>query len=239
MSNARPKQAEEAPLQPAELMRAQAQKTEERIERSIALQQAVVARPNMPPAFDYPIVLFADRAAFEAWLTAHHAAQRGIWLRIAKAASPLRSITYGEALEVALCFGWIDAQKRGHDAESFLQKFTPRQKRSPWSKRNREHAERLIAAGAMHPAGLAAVAAAKANGRWERAYDSPATATVPDDFHAALAEHPDARAFFESLTSTSRYSILYRIQRTIKPETRARRIAEFVAMLQRRETLAR
>jgi uncharacterized protein YdeI (YjbR/CyaY-like superfamily) len=193
----------------------------------------------MPPVSDHSIVLFADRAAFEAWLTAHHATQRGIWLRIAKAASPLRSITYGEALEVALCFGWIDAQKRGHDAESFLQKFTPRQKRSPWSKRNREHAERLIAAGAMRPAGVDAVAAAKADGRWDRAYDSPGTAIVPDDFQAALAGNPQAKAFFETLTSTHRYSILYRLQRAIRPETRARRIAELVAMLQRRETIAR
>jgi uncharacterized protein YdeI (YjbR/CyaY-like superfamily) len=188
-------------------------------------------------ASDYPIVLFADRAAFRAWLSAHHASQAGLWLRIAKAASPLQSVTYAEALDVALCFGWIDGQKQRHDMESFLQKFTPRQKRSPWSKRNREHVERLIAAGEMHPAGLAAVAAAKADGRWDRAYDSPGTATVPDDFRAALDEHPKASAFFETLTSANRYAILYRIQTAVKPETRARRIAEFVAMLQRREAL--
>lgn len=191
----------------------------------------------MAPASDYPIVLFADRAAFREWLGRHHASQPGLWLRIAKAASPLRSVTYADALDVALCFGWIDGQKRSYDADSFLQKFTPRQKRSAWSKRNREHVERLIAAGEMHSAGLAAVDAARADGRWDRAYDSPATVTVPEDFAAALAEHPDARAFFETLTGANRYAILYRIQTAVKPETRARRIADFVAKLQRRETL--
>jgi uncharacterized protein YdeI (YjbR/CyaY-like superfamily) len=187
------------------------------------------------PASDYPIVLFGDSTAFRAWLTAHHASRPGIWLRIAKAASSLESVTYAEALDVALCFGWIDGQKRSHDAESFLQKFTPRQKRSPWSKRNREHVERLIAAGEMQPAGLAAVAAAKADGRWDRAYDSPGKATVPEDLRAALDADPEASAFFETLTGMRRYAILYRIQTAIKPETRARRIAEFVAMLRRRE----
>ena len=191
----------------------------------------------MAPASDYPILFFADPAAFRAWLNAQHASQSGLWLRIAKAASSLESVTYAEALDVALCFGWIDGQKRSHDAESFLQKFTPRQKRSPWSKRNREHVARLIAAGEMHPAGLEAVAAAKADGRWDRAYDSPATSAVPDDFQAALDAHPKARAFFETLTGANRYAILYRIQTAVKPETRARRIAEFVAMLKRRETL--
>jgi uncharacterized protein YdeI (YjbR/CyaY-like superfamily) len=191
----------------------------------------------MSPSPDYPIVLFADRTAFRSWLSAHHASQPGLWLRIAKAASPLRSVTYAEALDVALCFGWIDGQKRSYDADSFLQKFTPRQKRSPWSKRNREHVERLIAAGEMDSAGLAAVEAAKADGRWDRAYDSPSTVTMPEDLQAALAEHPEARAFFETLKGANRYAILYRIQTAVKPETRARRIAEFVAMLERGETL--
>ena len=191
----------------------------------------------MAPSSDYPIVLFADRTAFRAWLSAHHAARPGLWLQVAKAASPLRSVTYDEALDVALCFGWIDGQKKSYDAESFLQKFTPRQKRSPWSKRNRERAERLAAAGDMHSAGLAAVEAAKADGRWDRAYDSPGTMTVPADLQAALDKHPKARAFFETLKGANRYAILYRIQTAVKPETRARRIAEFVAMLKRRETL--
>ena len=191
----------------------------------------------MAPVSDYPILLFADRAAFRAWLSAHHASSPGLWLRIAKAASPLRSVTYAEALDVALCFGWIDGQKKSYDADSFLQKFTPRQKRSPWSKRNREHVERLVAAGEMHPAGLAAVEAARTDGRWDRAYDSAGTVTVPEDLQAALAQNPEAKAFFETLKGANRYSILYRIQTAVKPETRARRIAEFVAMLQRGETL--
>jgi uncharacterized protein YdeI (YjbR/CyaY-like superfamily) len=186
---------------------------------------------------EYPIVLFASRSAFRAWLNAHHASEPGLWLRIAKAASPLKSVTYAEALDVALCFGWIDGQKKSYDADSFLQKFTPRQKRSPWSKRNREHVERLIAAGEMHPAGLAAVEAAKSDGRWDRAYDSAATATVPEDFEVALTRHPKAKAFFDTLKGANRYAILYRIQTAVKPETRARRIAEFVAMLERGETL--
>lgn len=192
---------------------------------------------NVPPASTYPIVLFADRPSFRSWLTEHHDSQPGLWLRIAKASSPLRSITYAEALDVALCFGWIDGQKQSYDADSFLQKFTPRRKRSAWSKRNREHVERLVAAGQMHAAGLAAVAAAKADGRWDRAYDSPSTVTVPEDLRAALAAHPNANAFFESLQGANRYSILYRIQKAVRPETRARRIAEFVAMLGRGETL--
>ena len=191
----------------------------------------------MAPASDYPILLFADRAAFRQWLSAHHASRPGLWLRIAKAASPLRSVTYAEALDVALCFGWIDGQKRSHDADTFLQKFTPRQKRSPWSKRNREHVARLIAAGEMHAAGLAAVDAAKADGRWDRPYDSARGATVPEDLQAALEEHPAAKAFFATLTGANRYAILYRVQTAVKPETRARRITEFVAMLERGETL--
>jgi uncharacterized protein YdeI (YjbR/CyaY-like superfamily) len=191
----------------------------------------------VPPASDLPIQLFADRTAFREWLSANHASHRGLWLRVAKAASPLKSVTYAEALDVALCFGWIDGQKKSHDADSFLQKFTPRQKRSAWSKRNRDHVARLIEAGEMHPAGLAAVEAARADGRWDRAYDSARTVTVPDDLQAALDANPEAKAFFETLKGTNRYSILYRIQTAVKPETRARRIAEFVAMLGRGETL--
>jgi uncharacterized protein YdeI (YjbR/CyaY-like superfamily) len=186
---------------------------------------------------DYPIVLFADRKAFRGWLSAHHGAEPGLWLRIAKGASTLPSVTYAEALDVALCFGWIDGQTRSYDTDSFLQKFTPRQKRSPWSKRNREHVERLTAAGEMHAAGLAAINAAKADGRWDRAYDSASTVEVPPDLQAALDAVPKARSFFETLKGANRYAILYRVQTAVKPETRARRIAEFVAMLRRGETL--
>lgn len=189
-----------------------------------------------PPA-EYPILLFSDQAAWRDWLNQHHSSERGVWLRLAKAASDLTSVSYAEALDVALCFGWIDGQKKRYDSDSWLQKFTPRGKRSVWSKRNREHVERLIASGEMRPAGLAAVEAAKGDGRWERAYDSPGSATVPEDFRAALDAKPEAAAFFETLKGANRYGILYRIQTAAKPETRARRIADFVAMLGRRETL--
>jgi uncharacterized protein YdeI (YjbR/CyaY-like superfamily) len=185
---------------------------------------------------DYPILLFANRAAFRKWLSAHHDSHKGVWLRIAKAASPLKSVNYAEALDVALCFGWIDGQKKSYDEDSFLQKFTPRQKRSSWSKRNQEHVARLIASGEMHAAGLAAIEAANADGRWERAYDSARSATVPDDLQAALEARPKAKAFFETLKAANRYAILYRIQTAVKPETRARRIMEIVAMLARGET---
>ena len=191
----------------------------------------------MAPAPDYPIVLFADRAEFRAWLGAHHDSQPGLWLRIARVASPLQSITYAEALDVALCFGWIDGVRKSHDADSFLQKFTPRRKRSIWSKRNREHVARLVASGEMQPAGLAAVEAARADGRWDRAYDAPGTATVPPDLQEALDANPEARAFFATLKGMNRYAILHRVTTAVKPETRARRIAGFVAMLQRKETL--
>ena len=190
----------------------------------------------MAPAPEYPILSFASPAAFRKWLNAHHASEPGVWLQIAKAGAPRKSVTYAEALDLALCYGWIDGQKKSHDASSFLQKFTPRQKRSAWSKRNREHVARLIASGDMHAAGLAAVEAAKADGRWDRAYDSPSTVTVPDDLQAALDRNPKAKAFFATLKSANRYAILYRVQTAVKPETRARRIADCVAMLQRGET---
>lgn len=186
---------------------------------------------------EYPTLLFSDQAAWAEWLKQHHATERGLWLRLAKSASELRSVTYAEALDVALCYGWIDGQRKSYDVDSYLQKFTPRRKKSVWSKRNRKRVERLIASGDMQPSGLAAIRAAKADGRWERAYDSPGSATLPDDFRAALDEHPDAKAFFETLKSANRFAIIYRIQTAVKPETRARRIAEFVVMLQRKETL--
>jgi uncharacterized protein YdeI (YjbR/CyaY-like superfamily) len=191
----------------------------------------------MASADEYPILLFSDEAAWREWLDHHHESERGVWLRLAKTTSRLQSVTYDEALDVALCYGWIDGQKEKYDEASWLQKFTPRGKKSMWSKRNREHGERLIAAGQMQPAGYAAIEAAKADGRWDRAYDSPASASVPDDFRAALAKHPEAEAFFEKLKGANRYAILYRIQTAVKPETRARRIAKFVAMLERGETI--
>jgi uncharacterized protein YdeI (YjbR/CyaY-like superfamily) len=187
------------------------------------------------PASEYPLLFFQDRQGWEVWLEGNHATESGVWLRIAKAASRLRSVTMAEALDVALCYGWIDGQSRGLDADTYLQKFTPRRKKSLWSKRNREHVERLIATGAMRPAGLVAVEAAKADGRWERAYDAPSTASVPADLQAALDAQPEAMAFFETLNRSTRFAILYRVQTAVKPETRARRIAQFVDMLRRRE----
>lgn len=188
-------------------------------------------------ATDYPVIHFADRAAWAAWLDANHASAAGVWVRIAKAASNVETVTRDEALDVALCYGWIDGQARSHDEDSWLQKFTPRKARSLWSKRNREIVERLIASGEMRAAGLAAIEAAKADGRWDRAYDSPANATVPDDFAAALEANPAAKTFFESLKRTDRYPFIYRIQTAVRPDTRARRIAQFTELLARGEKL--
>lgn len=184
---------------------------------------------------NYPVMHFHSRAEWAEWLKEYHATERGVWVRLAKRASKLPSVTRDESLEVALCYGWIDGQARSHDDDSWLQKFTPRTKRSVWSKRNREHAERLIASGQMQPAGLAEVRAAQADGRWERAYDSPSTATIPEDFQRALEAHPQAREFFETLSGTNRYAILHGIQTAVKPETRARRIEKFIEMLERKE----
>jgi uncharacterized protein YdeI (YjbR/CyaY-like superfamily) len=186
---------------------------------------------------EYPILLFADADAWEAWLSTHHDAERGVWLRLAKKAAALSSVSYAEALDVALCHGWIDGQKRTFDADSWLQKFTPRGKRSTWSRVNRDKVEALTAAGRMRPAGLAAVEAARADGRWDRAYDSPAAATVPPDLRAALDASPDAAAFFATLDGANRYAVLWRVQTAARPETRARRIEQLVSRLARGERL--
>ena len=186
---------------------------------------------------DYPVIRFSDQSAFAAWLEEHHATEPGVWVQLSRVTSGVRSITRDQALDVALCYGWIDGQGRSYDADSWLQKFTPRGRRSVWSKRNREHVARLIASGEMQPAGMAAIEAARADGRWDRAYDSPSTATVPADLQVALDADPEARAFFATLKSAHRYAILHRIQTAVKAETRARRIAQFVAMLGRKETL--
>jgi uncharacterized protein YdeI (YjbR/CyaY-like superfamily) len=187
------------------------------------------------PETEYPTLLFDDQGAWDAWLEENHATARGVWLRIAKSGSGVRSVTIAEAQDAALCHGWIDGQRKAADADTYLQKFTPRGGKSLWSKRNREHVERLVASGAMRPAGLAAVEAARADGRWDRAYDAASTAEVPADLRAALDTNPAASAFFATLNRTRRFTILYRIQTAVKPETRARRIAEFVAMLERGE----
>jgi uncharacterized protein YdeI (YjbR/CyaY-like superfamily) len=183
-----------------------------------------------------PILSFPSQAVFAAWLAAHHETT-GLWIQIAKKGTGIASVDHDEALEIALTYGWIDGTAQRVDDEYFVQKFTPRSKRSRWSKINRASAERLIEAGRMHPPGLAAVEAAKADGRWEAAYASPANSTVPDDLRQALDANPKAAAFFDTLTSQNRYAILYRVGEAKRQETRARRIEKFVGMLERGETL--
>ncbi len=184
-----------------------------------------------------PIKLFASRGQLESWLDEHHAGSDGLWLKIAKKGSGVESVSYAEALEAALCFGWIDSQKRGFDERHFLQRFTPRRPRGKWSLINREKAEALIATGAMRPAGRAEVEAAKADGRWQAAYAGQRTAEVPADLRCELERNEAAREFFATLDSANRYAILYRLQEAKKPETRERRLRKFVAMLERGEKI--
>lgn len=180
---------------------------------------------------------FRDRSSWAAWLDKNHAASPGVWLRLTKKSSNLRSISYGDAVEVALCYGWIDGQAKGEDENHSLQKFTPRTKRSIWSKRNREKAAALIDSGRMKPAGLAAIERAKQDGRWAVAYDSPSTMEVPSDLQAALNQQPRAKAFFDTLDARNRYAMLFQIQTAKRSDTRERRIKKFVAMLAREEKL--
>ena len=183
------------------------------------------------------VLRFAGERDWVRWLEKHHASSAGVWLRIAKKASDVQSVSYVEALEGALCFGWIDAQKKGESEECWLQRFTPRKAKSIWSRINREKALALIAAGKMRLAGLEQVECAKKDGRWEAAYDSPGTATAPDDLQAALDGNARARAFFATLNSANRYAVLWRVQTAKRAETRARRIKQYVAMLARHEKL--
>jgi uncharacterized protein YdeI (YjbR/CyaY-like superfamily) len=178
-----------------------------------------------------PTLTFASAEAWERWLEANHDAD-GVWIKMAKKGSGIASVTHAEALEAALCFGWIDGQRKGLDGAFFLQKFTPRRPRSTWSRINRGKAEQLIAGGRMRPAGLAEVERARADGRWEAAYEPQSTARMPDDLRRELDARPEAARFFASLDSRNRYAILYRLQDAKRPETRARRLAEFVAMLE-------
>ena len=186
---------------------------------------------------DLPVIAFASKEEFEAWLAEHHESAAGLWVKIAKKHTGLETVTHPEALDVALCHGWIDGQRQAHDETWFLQRFTPRKARSRWSKINRDKVAALTKSGAMKPAGLREVERAKADGRWDAAYDGQKSATVPDDLQAALDANPKAREFFETLTGQNRYSILYRVQDAKRPETRARRIEKFVAMLGRGEKL--
>jgi uncharacterized protein YdeI (YjbR/CyaY-like superfamily) len=180
---------------------------------------------------------FESVQAWEAWLAEHHAEPDGVWIKFARKGSGIASVTQPQALETALRFGWIDGQARSLDEDFYLQRFTPRRARSMWSKRNREMATALIEAGRMEPPGLREVERAKADGRWDAAYDAPSGATVPDDLQRELDADPQAAAFFATLDSRNRYAILYRIQTAKKPETRARRIATFVAMLREGRTI--
>jgi uncharacterized protein YdeI (YjbR/CyaY-like superfamily) len=181
------------------------------------------------------VLLFATPAELEDWLERNHASAEGLWLKIAKKGVEPPSVTYAEALELALCFGWIDSQKRGHDEHHFLQRFTPRRPRGRWSRINREKAEALIESGEMRPAGLAEVEAARADGRWEAAYAGARAAEVPDDLRRELDANPAVREFFEALDAANRYAILYRLEEAKRPETRRRRLQKFVAMLERGE----
>ncbi len=187
---------------------------------------------------ELPIRPFKTAKAWEAWL-AKHAGDSGVWLKIAKKDSGIATVTYAEALDVALCHGWIDGQKRSFDADWFLQRFTPRRPKGLWSKINIGHVERLVGAGRMQPAGQREVDAAKADGRWEAAYAGAATMTVPDELVAALAADAAARAFFDTLSKTQRYSICWRVHTAKTQQTRAARAQKLVDMLARGETVHR
>lgn len=184
-----------------------------------------------------PILGFPDRAALERWLEQEGRSSQGIWLRLAKKDSGLPSVSKAEAIDAALCFGWIDGQLDKYDEASWLMRLTPRRPRSKWSAKNKARAVELIEQGRMTPPGLAEIEAAKADGRWEAAYAPQGSAEVPPDLQAALDASPKAAAFFATLRGASRYAILYRIADAKKPETRAARIEKFVAMLERGETL--
>lgn len=184
-----------------------------------------------------PILAFADAAAFDAWLAGEPSTSKGLWLMLAKKGSGRASVTKAEAVDAALCHGWIDGQLDRYDEASWLLRFTPRRRASRWSEVNRTRALALIAAGRMRPAGLAQVEAARADGRWDAAYAPASTATVPPDLQAALDASPAAAAFFATLTGVNRYAILHRVTTSRTAGTRARKIAEFVAMLERHETV--
>jgi len=180
---------------------------------------------------------FVDAAAWETWLAKHGGQAVGIWLKIAKAGNAASSLTKAQAIDGALCHGWIDGQIDKYDEAWFLTRFTPRKRTSKWSENNRKRAAQLVADGRVAPAGLAEIEAAKADGRWDTAYAPASTAGEPEDLTAALDAVPEARAFFDTLTGANRYAILYRVQTAKKPETRAARIEKFVAMCARGETV--
>ena len=197
----------------------------------------MTSTPKTKTQNDIPVMLFKSQKDWTTWLDKNHAKSAGVWLQIAKKTGDVKSVSYAEALEVALCYGWIDGQKKGLHESAWLQKFTPRGSRSIWSKINREKAEELIKNGRMKQAGLAAIDQAKKTGQWEAAYDSHRTATMPVDLQSALDQNPKAQAFFDTLDSTNRYAILFRLQTAKKAETRARRIKQFIGMLEKHEKI--
>jgi uncharacterized protein YdeI (YjbR/CyaY-like superfamily) len=184
-----------------------------------------------------PTIAFASAAEWEAWLEANHAVSAGVWIKIAKKDAGIESVRYPEVLDSALCFGWIDGRREALDERWFLQRYTPRRSRSRWSRINREKAQLLIEGGRMRPSGLGEVERAKADGRWAAAYAGQRSIAVPDDLQRELDARPGARAFFAELSGQNRYAILYRLQDAKRPETRARRLEKFVAMLKAGETL--
>jgi uncharacterized protein YdeI (YjbR/CyaY-like superfamily) len=188
------------------------------------------------PRDELPILQFEDQAAWSKWLDEHHAESPGVWLKIAKKASGIATVNHPEALEEALCYGWIDGQRLPHDDTYFLQRFTPRRPRSKWSQINRDKVTSLIEQNRMKPAGLAQIEAAKQDGRWDAAYAPQSSQAIPEDFQRALEQNPKALEFFKTLRGTRRYSFLYRIQDAKRPETRARRIEQFVTMLANGQT---
>ena len=182
-----------------------------------------------------PTIEFKTAKAFETWLKKNQATSNGLWLKIFKKDSGKKTITYAEALDVALCYGWIDGQKQAHDEEAWLQRFSPRSAKSIWSRINTQHVERLIKEGRMTPAGLAAVEKAKADGRWDKAYDSHSTLTMPEDFLKELSKSKKAEAFFRTLNKTNLFSIGFRLQTAKKPETKEKRMKQIIEMLAKGE----
>jgi uncharacterized protein YdeI (YjbR/CyaY-like superfamily) len=186
---------------------------------------------------DLPVLPFESPAAFRTWLAKNHAKSNGIWLQIFKKHSGVATVTYAQALDEALCFGWIDSSKNKFDDASYVQRFSPRKPRSIWSKLNREHVARLITHKKMEPAGLRAVEQAKRNGQWDNAYDSQSNSKVPAELQTFFDKDAKAKAFFESLSSVNRYAFCHRIQKTTSPEARAKKVAWAITMLQKREKI--
>ena len=184
-----------------------------------------------------PIVEFARKSTWMAWLKSNHDKSSGVWVRLAKKGSDLKSVSRVDALDVALCYGWIDGMAKSKGDSTWLQKFTPRTKRSIWSKKNRENVQRLVDGGEMQPPGMAEIERAKSDGRWDAAYDSPRTIEVPEDLRKALETNKKARKCFENLDSRNRYAILFRIHNAKRAETRAKRVRQFVEMLDRGEKI--